>query len=344
MKLDIKNLTLAQLQAEFRKIELPAFRARQVFRWLWLKGVHDWKKMSDISKVLRTQFDEHYRIGQLKIKKRKGSASQGAVKHIFELEDGNSIESVWLKDGPRRTVCVSTQVGCSLGCTFCRTAQMGFKRNLLAGEIAGQVLAVSKGQAERITNVVFMGMGEPFLNYDSTLDAARILNTDLGAKIGARKITISTVGITEGIRRLAQEPEQFKLAVSLNAADQKTRERLMPIARRYPLTELMQAVRDYTVVTNKRVTFEYVLIRGVNDRRKDANNLILLLQGVPCKINLIPFNPFPETEFEASKDADIARFSKWIMPHLPAVMVRKSLGANILAGCGQLAIGNEAKA
>ncbi|MBD3286891.1 23S rRNA (adenine(2503)-C(2))-methyltransferase RlmN [candidate division WOR-3 bacterium] len=338
MKLDIKNLTLWQLSVEFKKLGLRSFRARQVFRWIWLKGVRDWSEMSDISKELRTMFAERYRIGQLKVKSRTGSAKQGVVKHLFELEDGSRVEGVWLKDGSRRTVCVSTQAGCSLGCTFCRTAQMGLKRNLLAGEIAGQVLAISKGQAERITNVVFMGMGEPFLNYDACLDAARILNSDFGPKIGARKITISTAGITEGIRRLASEPEQFKLAISLNAADQKTRERLMPIAHRYPLTELMQAVRDYTSMTNKRVTFEYVLLRGVNDRPRDASALILLLQGIPCKINLIPFNPYPGTDYEAPTEVDVNRFSEVIMPHLPAVMVRKSLGGNIFAGCGQLAL------
>jgi len=338
MKLDIKNLTIDQLALEFRKLGLQGFRARQVFRWMWLKGVRDWREMSDISRELRTKFSERYRIGQLKIKRRQGSAKEGVIKHLFELDDGNFVESVWLKDGQRRTVCVSTQVGCSLGCKFCRTAEMGFKRNLLAGEIAGQVLATSKGQAERITNVVFMGMGEPFLNYDASLDAARILNSDLGAKIGARKITISTAGVTKGIRRLAEEREQFKLAVSLNAADQKTRERLMPIAKRYPLTELMQAVRDFISKTNKRVTLEYVLIAGVNDTRKDANALILLLEGVSCKINLIPFNPYPGTEYKAPSEADLARFQKWIMPHLPAVMVRKSIGSKILAGCGQLAL------
>lgn len=337
MKLDLKDLTRSQLEQEFTRLNLPAFRTRQVFKWIWQKGVEDFELMSDIAKVLRTDLSGRYRISDIKLKKRVGSAKQGVIKHMFELEDGERVESVWLKDGDRRTVCVSTQAGCSLGCGFCRTAQMGFKRNLTPGEIAGQVLKISRGQAERITNVVFMGMGEPFLNYASSLDAARILNDDLGLNVGARKITLSTAGVVSGIERLAGEPEQFKLALSLNAADQHTRERLMPIARRYPLTELIPAVREFVDVKGKRVTFEYVMLANVNDRRKDADNLITLLAGIPCKINLIPFNSYPGCDYEPTSEGHIAGFRAWLMPHLPAVTVRKSLGSDILAGCGQLA-------
>ena len=338
MKPDVKNLTRTRLEHELAKLDLPEFRAKQIFKWIWQKGVEDFVLMTDIARPLRKELSERYSIGDLKLKARKGSAKEGAVKHLFELVDGQRIESVWLKDGARRTVCCSTQVGCSLACGFCRTAEMEFVRNLAAGEIAGQVLKISKGQAERITNVVFMGMGEAFLNYEASLDAARILNDELGLKIGARKITISTAGIVPGIKRFAKEPDQFKLAVSLNAADQQTRERLMPVARRYPLTQLIPAVREYTRIKGKRVTFEYVLLRGVNDRHKDAANLALLLAGIPCKINLIPFNPYPRACFDAPSEKDIARFRDWIMPDLPAVSVRKSLGCAILAGCGQLAL------
>jgi len=337
VKIDIKNLTLSQLVEEFGKFDLPSFRARQIFKWIWQKGIKDWELMTDISKPLRTRLAERYSIGDLKLKARVGSAKEGAVKHLFELAGGERIESVWLKDGTRRTVCVSTQVGCSLGCEFCRTAGMGFVRDLTAGEIAGQVLAISKGQTERITNVVFMGMGEPFLNYEASLNAARILNHDLGLNIGARKITLSTVGIVPQIREFAQEPEQFKLAVSLNAADQETRERIMPIAKRYPLKELIPAVVEFTEIKGKRVTFEYVMLKNINERRKDADNLIMLLAGIPCKINLIPFNPYPESKFQAPSEVDVVRFREWLMPDLPAVTLRKSLGAAILAGCGQLA-------
>jgi 23S rRNA (adenine2503-C2)-methyltransferase len=338
VKLDLKDFTLARLETEFAKLDLPGFRARQIFKWIWQKGIKDWELMTDISKPLRGKLAERYSIGDLKLKARVGSAKEGAVKHLFELEDGARIESVWLKDGNRRTVCCSTQVGCSLGCEFCRTAKMGFLRNLTPGEIAGQVLNIAKGQTERITNVVFMGMGEPFLNYEASLDAARILNHDLGSNIGARKITLSTVGIVPGISEFAQEPEQFKLAVSLNAADQETRERIMPIARRYPLKELIPAVVEYIEIKGKRVTFEYVLLKNINERRKDADNLIMLLAGISCKINLIPFNPYPESRFQAPSEEEAARFREWLMPDLPAVSVRKSLGSAILAGCGQLAI------
>lgn len=338
MKLDLKDCTFSRLEAEFAKLDLPGFRARQVFRWLWQKGVKDTSEMTDIAKPLRERLAEHYRISNLKIRSRIGSSKEGAIKHLFELADGEQIESVWLRDDPRRTVCVSTQVGCSLACGFCRTGQMGFRRNLTSAEIADQVLTIAKGQSERITNVVFMGMGEPFLNYEASLDAARILNHDLGLNIGARKITISTVGIVPGIRSFAQEPEQFKLAVSLNAADQETRERLMPVAQRYPLNQLIPAVRDYVESKGKRVTFEYVMLRNVNDSKKDANNLITLLAGIGCKINLIPLNPYPGCEFEPPSSEHVSRFMKWIMPHLPTVTLRKSLGSAILAGCGQLAL------
>jgi 23S rRNA (adenine2503-C2)-methyltransferase len=338
LKPDIKNLTRTQLEHELAKLDLVEFRARQIFKWMWQKGVKDFEEMTDIAKALRANLAERYRISDLRLKKRVGSAKQGAVKHLFELEDGERVESVWLRDRARRTVCCSTQVGCSLACGFCRTAEMGFVRNLSAGEIAAQVLKISKGHAERITNVVFMGMGEAFLNYEASLDAARILNDELGLKIGARKITISTAGIVPGIKRFAKEPEQFKLAVSLNAADQETRERIMPVASKYPLNELIPAVRKFIEDKGKRVTFEYVLLRGVNDRKKDAENLEILLAGIPCKINLIPLNPFPGCEFQAPSPEHVQQFMRWIMPNLPAVTLRKSLGSAILAGCGQLAI------
>lgn len=337
MKTDLKNCTLRELEKELSKIELPTFRARQAFKWLWQKGSRSFDEMTDISKPLREKLAQRFRISALKIKTRTGSAKEGAVKHLFELEDGLNVESVWLKDRDRRTVCVSTQVGCALGCAICRTGQMGFARNLRPAEIAGQVLEVQRGQSERITNVVFMGMGEPFLNYEATLTAARILNEDFGLSIGARKITISTAGIVPGIKRFAKEPEQFKLAISLNAADQETRERIMPIAAKYPLNELIPEVRRFVDTKGKRVTFEYVLLSGVNDRKKDAENLEMLLAAIPCKINLIPLNPFPGCALRAPSPAHVEEFMRWIMPNLPAVTLRKSLGSAILAGCGQLA-------
>lgn len=338
MKLDLADLTRPKLETEISKMGLPAFRARQLFKWIWQKGVTDFEDMTDIAGTLRGKLAKRYRIGDLKVKQRMGSAKQGVIKHLFELRDGERVESVWLRDADRRTVCVSTQAGCSLGCEFCRTAEMGFKRNLGPGEIAGQVLKVGKGQADRITNVVFMGMGEPFLNYQASLDAARILNDDLGLNIGARKITISTAGIVDGIRRMSAEPEQFKLAVSLNAADQATRERLMPLAKKHPLKELIPAVKRFVDKKGKRVTFEYVMLKNINDKRKDADNLITLLAGIPCKINLIPFNPYPGCAYEATSEGHVMGFRAWLMPHLPAVTVRKSLGGDILAACGQLVI------
>jgi len=335
---DLKSFTRGKLTEELTRLGLPDFRTKQIFKWLWQKGVTHWEEMTDIAKPLREELSTRFYISELKQKSRLGSAKHGAVKYLFQLGDGKEIESVWLKDANRRTVCVSTQVGCNLGCNFCRTSHMGFKRNLTAGEIAGQVIKVAKGQSERITNVVFMGMGEPLLNYDATLDAARILNDDFGLKIGARKITISTAGVIPGIKKMAGEPEQFKLAVSLNAADQKTRERLMPISTQYPLNKLIPAIKEFIRIKNKRVTFEYVMLKNINDTRKDAENLIMLLSGIPCKINLIPFNAYPGCAFEPSSEGHIAGFRAWLMPHLPTVTIRKSQGSKILAGCGQLAV------
>ena len=373
MTADLRSLTLAQIEALCAEFGWPRYTAGQIFTWLWQKGVDDIAAMTNLSKERRALLAERYTVGRLELLHTLDD-DDGTTKFTFKLADGNIIESVFIPDGPsplaphpsplasgRRTVCVSTQVGCKLGCSFCYTGTMGFKRDLAWYEIAAQVLSIrqrlgsSKSQGESpkseaapdfaispfpfplITNVVFMGMGEPFLNYDATIEAARTINAENGLGIGARRITISTSGIPDGIRAFIQLQQQFRLALSLNASDDETRSRLMPVNKLHPLKEVMAAIRAYTDAKGKRVTFEYVLVDGINNRDKDVKQLAALLKGIPCKLNLIPLNPFPGCDLKAPTAESIEAFARKLWPLVPAVTVRRSKGARILAGCGQLA-------
>jgi 23S rRNA (adenine2503-C2)-methyltransferase len=373
---DLRSLTPAQLEALCAELGWPRYTAQQVFTWLWQKGVDDIAAMTNLSKERRALLAERFSV-KLPELLRTVNDEDGTTKFTFRLEDGNVVESVFIPESPRptptpdlrsptpdsgrRTVCVSTQVGCKLGCGFCYTGQLGFKRNLGWHEIAAQVLAVrqhmgshkSQGESPKsgaapdlfistspfplVTNVVFMGMGEPFLNYDATIEAAKTINAENGLGIGARRITISTSGIPDGIRAFTQVPQQFRLALSLNASDDETRSKLMPVNKLHPLKEVMAAIRAYTDAKGKRVTFEYVLVDGVNNRDKDVKQLAALLKGIPCKLNLIPLNPFPGCELEAPTPESVEAFARKLWPLVPAVTVRRSKGASILAGCGQLA-------
>jgi len=358
---DLRSLTFAQLGALCAELGWPRYTAGQILTWLWQKGVDDIAAMTNLSKERRALLAERYTIGRLELL-RTLDDEDGTTKFTFKLEDGNVIESVLIPDGPsslaphpspaasgRRTVCVSTQVGCKLGCSFCYTGTLGFKRDLAWHEIASQVLSVRQRLKDcgalpppssllppPITNVVFMGMGEPFLNYDATVEAARTINAENGLGIGARRITISTSGIPDGIRAFTKLPEQFRLALSLCASDDETRSDLMPVNKLYPLREVMAAIREYTEAKGKRVTFEYVLVDGINNRDKDVKQLAALLKGIPCKVNLIPLNPFPGCELKAPSEQSVDAFARKLWPLVPAVTVRRSKGARILAGCGQL--------
>jgi 23S rRNA (adenine2503-C2)-methyltransferase len=332
---DLKSLTFSQLKELVKELGWEEYRATQIFTWIWQKGAESIDQMTNLAKTKRESLKEKYYISQLKLVKTE-RAEDNTQKFLFTLMDDKNIESVYIPESGRKTVCVSTQVGCALGCQICYTGQVGFTRNLKFFEIADQVLQVQKIIGQKPTNVVFMGMGESFLNYQECLKAIEVLNSDFGLNIGARKITVSTVGITDKIYKFADFPLQVKLAVSLNAADDKTRNFLMPITKKYPLSQLIEAIRYYTKMKRKRVTFEYVLIKSVNDREQDAMALRKLLKGIPCKINLIPFNPFPGCEFKPPSLSAIENFAKKLYPGLPAVTIRKSKGSEILAGCGQL--------
>ena len=371
---DLRSLTFAQLEALCAEFGWPRYTAGQVFTWLWQKDVDDIAAMTNLSKERRALLAERYSLSRPELL-RTLDDEDGTTKFTFKLEDGNVIESVFISENPplapdpqplapisgRRTVCVSTQVGCKLGCDFCFTGTLGFKRDLAWHEIASQVLSVrqnlgshkSQGESPKsgaapdfaispspfplITNVVFMGMGEPFLNYDATIEAAKVINAENGLGIGARRITISTSGIPDGIRAFTTLSQQFRLALSLNASDDETRSKLMPVSKLHPLKEVMAAMRAYTDARGKRVTFEYVLVDGVNNRDKDVKQLAVLLKGIPCKLNLIPLNPFPGCELQAPTPESVEVFARKLWPLVPAVTVRRSKGASILAGCGQLA-------
>lgn len=336
MKPDIRALTREQLEALGRELGWPAWRGRRLHTWLWRKQVTGFDAMTDIGKKERARLAERFRI-YIPEPVGRFEARDHTTRLTFRLEDGAVIESVFIPDRERRTACISTQVGCGLGCRFCHTGRLGLTRNLAWHEIAGQALEVARAFPDRLTNIVLMGMGEPFANYEAAVTAVKEINSAEGMNIGARRITVSTAGLPDGIRRYARFELQSRLAVSLNAADDETRSRLMPVNRIHPLAELFDAIREYIRLQNKRVTFEYVLIRGVNDRPVDARNLAVLLSGVMCKVNLIPFNPGPDREFSPPRTRELEQFAELLYPLLPAVTIRRSRGAEINAACGQLA-------
>jgi 23S rRNA (adenine2503-C2)-methyltransferase len=331
----LKGLTLDELRQWVVQQGWERFRADQIFSWLYTKRATSFQEMTDIGKAIRQRLGEIADVGLLPVLKTVTSAETGTVKFLLGLRDGNTVECVYIPEKNRRTVCLSSQVGCPLGCTFCATGQMGFRRNLAAWEILEQLLVVERTIGQKLTNVVFMGMGEPLLNYQEVMRAADLISDERGISISHRKIVISTVGIVGSIRRMAEEERPYRLAISLNAADDDTRTQIMPINRRYKIHELLEAAKYYYEKTRRRVTFEYVLIRGVNDRKRDAERLVQLLRGFPCKINLIPYN---ETvpEYQRPSLEHVERFSRWLRPLPAPIIVRWSRGRDIRAACGQL--------
>lgn len=325
-----------RVMAEFG--EKP-FRARQLYKWVYKNRVFDFRTMSDLQKGLRQQLQEKYHIALPHIVARQKSAD-GTEKFLLEFEDKNVAEVVLITDDTsgRLTLCLSSQSGCPLGCTFCATGYLGFKRNLTVGEIVGQPLVIRDLYGdEAFDNVVFMGMGEPLLNYDAVMGAIDIMTDSLGLMIGARKITISTAGVTPGIKKLAASGSKVNLALSLNAPDDVRRRTIMPIAGKYPLGGLLAAVRTWTEVRKRRVTFEYILFADFNDGERDARALAELVRGIPCKINLLAYNPIEGGAGRRPTEEEVDRFAQWLYPRAPAVTVRKSRGRDIDAACGQLA-------
>lgn len=367
--MDIYSYTLEELESTFAELKLPKYRAKQLHEWLHVHNASSYDEMSNLPKALRQQLSQAFPLSPTKVAERLVS-SDGSRKYLMKLSDGAAVETVGIpsstqteeqeitaelqtdNDGQelddfsqtgastehkpgRLTVCFSTQVGCGIGCEFCATGKEGFTRNLSAQEMIDQIAFVQKDFGQRVSNVVAMGQGEPFLNYEELIKALRRLNTDEGFKIGARHITVSTCGVVEGIRKFTNEPEQFTLAVSLHSAIQSKRDQLMPGMKKQPLTKLRAAITDYIAEKNRRVTFEYLMIDGANDAEEDLLNLINFCNGLLCHVNLIPMN---ETE-SSLKSSSLKTIQQWVKEleseHISAT-IRNSKGSDIAGACGQL--------
>jgi len=339
MKENFKQYSLCQARDALVALGLEKYRAEQVFKWIWQKNAHDFSVMTNLSKDLREDFSRRYSVRGLQIAglEREG---QDARKYLLRLEDGEHVETVFIREGRRRTICVSCQVGCPLGCKFCATALLGFRRDLYAYEIADQARIIQETLGERCTNVVLMGMGEPFLNFDAVVGALEIMSSPLGLGIGRRHTTLSTVGLIEGMEALLKSPVRVKLAVSLNFADEELRREFMPVAKKNPLPDILKLAKAYSL-RKEMVTFEYVMIADVNDHIRDARRLVKLLEGVPSKINLIPYNEHPRLPYRRPSEEKIDKFHGFLLSSHHTVVIRKSRGQNILAGCGQLSGGVE---
>ncbi|MCJ7663986.1 MAG: 23S rRNA (adenine(2503)-C(2))-methyltransferase RlmN [Desulfobacterales bacterium] len=337
MVVNLKDLSLEELEALIAGIGKERYRARQIMRWLYGRGASSFEEMTDLAKELRSELGRTARISSLAPLAMERSPD-GTRKYLFGLEDGNQVESVLIPDDNRLTLCISTQAGCAMGCRFCLTGRGGFARDLTSGEILDQIVGVARGlePSERISNCVLMGMGEPLANYDSVKRALGIMTSDLGFGLSRRRITLSTVGLIPQIKRLFAEGVPCRLAVSLNATTQKVRSYLMPISKRYPLSALLAACRTLPLSPRERITFEYVLIQGVNDSEGDAGRLTQILRGIRCKVNLIPFNECPGIAFRRPQEKVILRFQKVLLEAGYLTIIRESRGGAISAACGQL--------
>ncbi len=329
------GMSMPELSTALDPWTLPSYRAEQIYKWVHHHQVSDFADMSNLPKTLRSELSEAFELHTLKPAFRAVS-KDGTIKYLWELTDGRQIESVFIPEATRTTICISSQVGCALGCDFCATAKMGFLRNLTAGEIVEQVIRVQQDTGQKITNVVLMGMGEPFLNYPRVIQACHILCDPAGLAISAKKITISTVGVVPRIRQYADEEQPFSLAISLHAPTQELRRSIMPIADKFDLQMLMDSAHHYTGGSNRRrITFEYVLLKGVNDSPTEAKQLLKLLAPLRCKLNLIPYND-TGIGFIRPEDNNIQRFLKPLEQAPFTVTVRKNRGNDIAAACGQL--------
>jgi 23S rRNA (adenine2503-C2)-methyltransferase len=335
--LDLAELTLTELESLFEQRHLPRFHARQVFRWIWKQGVTDFAAMTNLGLALRGQLAEDFRVSTPTIVRRDVS-EDGTQKFVLALEDGRQIESVFIPDTPAQTFCISTQVGCAMGCAFCLTGKMGLVRHLTAGEIAGQVRVLSHALQLADFNIVLMGMGEPLHNYDATMKALRILNDDQGLAVGPRRVTLSTVGLVPQLDRLAQEALMPNLAISLHATTEEQRAAIVPPTKKYSLHDILEACRRFPLSKRSRITFEYVLLDGVNDSIDDARRLAKLLTGIKGKVNLIPLNAAPGIPFERPADRRVDHFARTLAELGVTVSVRKSRGRDIRAACGQLIV------
>lgn len=342
MKKDFKDLSIEELERYLEKLGEKKFRARQIFSWIY-KGADSFEEMTDLSRDLRNKLSEEAEIGKLKILKVQSSEKDGTRKYLFGLEDGNSIESVFMKYKFGNTVCISSQAGCRMGCSFCASAINGLQRNLTAGEMAGQILSIEKDTGEKIGNIVVMGTGEPLDNYENLSRFIKNVHEKEGLNIGMRSITVSTCGLIPRMADLSKDFPQINLAVSLHAPSDGIRNKMMPIAKRYPMDELLAACKKHVEATGRRITFEYALVRGVNDSDKNAEELAAKLRGVNCHVNLIPLNRVAETGLHGTERAEAERFRDILEKRGIPVTIRRELGSDIDAACGQLRLKNNSK-
>ncbi len=332
---NIKDYDLEDLKQELILIGEKGFRAEQIFKWLYQEKVKSFDEMTNLSLELREKLKNNYTICNYNILK-KLESSDGTKKYLFDILDGNIIESVFMVYLYGNSVCVSSQVGCKMGCKFCASTGIPFVRNLTAGEIVEQILAIEQDTGDKISNIVFMGIGEPLDNYDNVIKAIRILNNPKGLGIGARHISVSTSGLVPRIYDLAKENIQCTLSVSLHASNNEKRSSMMPVNNRYSVEELIKACKDYIAMTNKRISFEYALAKDNNDNMQDAKELANLLKGMLCHVNLIPINKIENGKFTKSSNENIIKFRDYLNDHGIVATIRRELGSDIEAACGQL--------
>lgn len=334
--IDLKSLSLSELKEFFKSISEPEFRAKQVYDWIHKKLIDDFDNMSNLSLALREKLKEQTKITSLKMIVERISKIDGTRKYLFELEDGHMIESVLMRYKHGNSVCISSQVGCRMGCKFCASTIDGLMRNLSAGEMLDQIYKIQKHIGERVSNIVVMGSGEPMDNYDNLIDFIHLISCDDGLHISQRNITVSTCGIVPNMLRLAEEKLQITLALSLHAPEDAIRKELMPIANKYSIKEILAACNNYYQKTGRRVTYEYSLVAGVNDNLEEAKKLIKIIKDMRGHVNLIPVNPIEERNFKESGSKAIANFKKELEKNGINVTIRREMGRDIDGACGQL--------
>ncbi len=335
-RIDIKSMTLEELKEDMLSIGEKPFRAKQLYEWMHVKLARGFEEMSNIPKSLQEKCKERYAYTCLKQVRVQESAIDGTKKFLFELADGNMVESVWMKYKHGNSVCISSQVGCRMGCAFCASTLDGLERSLLPSEMLDQIYAITLLTGQRVSNVVVMGTGEPMDNYENIVKFIGLLTDANGLNISQRNLTVSTCGLVPQMRKLAEEGLQITLALSLHATTDEKRRKLMPIANKYHLEELMAACAYYFEKTGRRITFEYSLVSGVNDTKEDAEELIALVKPLNCHVNLIPVNPIKERDFRSSAPAEVLAFKNKLEKNRINVTIRREMGRDIDGACGQL--------
>ena len=332
---NIKNYTFEELKEELKALGEKPFRAEQIFHWLYVEKVKSFDEMTNLSIELREKLKQNYTMCNFNIIKKLESAD-GTKKYLFDVLDENAIETVLMEYHHGKTICVSSQIGCKMGCKFCASTGIPFVRSLTAGEIVEQLIAVEQDTGDRISNIVFMGIGEPLDNYDNVIKAIHIINHPKGLNIGARHISVSTSGLVPRIYDLAKENIPCTLSISLHATNNEKRSSMMPVNNAYKIEELIQACKDYIKVTNRRISFEYALAKDNNDNLEDAKELVKLLKGMLCHVNLIPINKIENGKYTKSTNENIIKFRDYLNDHVIVATIRRELGSDIDAACGQL--------